>query len=95
VDCVGSRASDRFNLLSQNVYKLATLTAAIGRNIVIALPYTKRVTSGMTHLRTKWSWICSSRLDRNWTRSTWRFWRELLTLRSPWSKKITLLNSTG
>ena len=93
MDCVEARASDRFNLLSQNFYELATLTAATGRNIVIALPYTKRVTSGMTRLRTTWSWICSSRLDRNLTRSTWRFWRELLTLRSPWSKKITEFDS--
>jgi hypothetical protein len=54
VDSVEARASDRFNLLSQNFYKLATLMAATRRNIVIALPYAKRVTSGMTRLRTKW-----------------------------------------
>jgi len=54
VVCVGARASDRFNLLSQNFYKLDTLMATTGRNIVIALPYAKRVTSGMTCLRTKW-----------------------------------------
>jgi hypothetical protein len=65
LDVLERGASDRFNLLSQNFYELATLTAATGRNIVIALPYMKRATSGMTHLRTKGSWICSSRLDRN------------------------------
>ena len=54
MDRVGARASDRFNSLSQNFYKLDTLMATTGRNIVIALPYAKRVTSGMTCLRTKW-----------------------------------------
>lgn len=54
MDCVGARASDRFNLLSQNFYKLDMLMVATGRNIVIALPYAKRVISGMTCLRTKW-----------------------------------------
>ena len=54
VDRVGGRASDCFNLLSQNFYKLDTLMATTGRNIVVALPYAKRVTSGMTCLRTKW-----------------------------------------
>ena len=54
MDRVEVRASDRLNLLSQNFYKLDTLMATTGRNIVIAVPYAKRVTSGMTCLRTKW-----------------------------------------
>jgi hypothetical protein len=34
--------------------------------------------------------FCSDRFDMNWTHSTWRFWRRLLTLRGQRSKKMIL-----